>query len=382
MHRVDREGHGGGVALAVRHGIKFRVVSNLKTKVIEHCSIIIRCRGRGVRITSVYMPHYNASFTNDVKLLLNESNDHIIVGDWNAKHPDWPSGIPNKAGKALLDSLMDNASRICYPSYPTYHYHSSGSVATLDFATTNTDIDISKPTVARELHPELPNAAVWLTVNAQPDEQLTSRFDYSRANWPAFKATVHNDCHNLAPPTTTVEINEAMESLQNALLRARDMAIPTKRINANHDTIEADTTAAIREKNRVTRKLQRESDPNARTILRSLIGRARTLIDHLVTRDANNNWEKFTTSIADDPRKFWRIAKTLRGNRTNHFIYRTEPCWRTPQARLTNWHKYSQLPITHSLQNAHRTTKRLSARHAKQLCLRLSSTIENDRGGS
>ena len=81
IHRVDRASHGGGVAIAVRQGINFKVVPNTKTKLIEHCSISIRCRGRETKITSAYAPRYSSDLKNDIGALLTSSTDHIIMGD-------------------------------------------------------------------------------------------------------------------------------------------------------------------------------------------------------------------------------------------------------------------------------------------------------------
>lgn len=41
------------------------------------------------------------------------------------------------------------------------------------------------------------------------------------------------------------------------------------------------------------------------------------LISELASRDRNNNWKELTKNLTNNPKKFWRITKSLRDKNTN-----------------------------------------------------------------
>lgn len=75
----------------------------------------------------------------------------------------------------------------------------------------------------------------------------------------------------------------------------------------------ADTLGAIKKLRRLRRKLNRNRNAPDVDETKSLISRCRKILEELTTRDRNNSWSKLTKEIEQNPKKFWRIAKTLRG---------------------------------------------------------------------
>ena len=95
--RLDRtHSRGGGVAILIKKGIKFLVLSHSKTNVIESLGVELETSSGSLRIYAVYCPRQcvdsngsSRQFKNDLKKLTRQRSKYIIGGDLNARHELW-----------------------------------------------------------------------------------------------------------------------------------------------------------------------------------------------------------------------------------------------------------------------------------------------------
>lgn len=86
--RVDRRGHGGGVALYIKRGISFNVISlSNDNDLIEYIFIGIKSGDRKLLLGTVYRPNNRICIENFLAIIEQHSvmyNDVIIAGDFNS----------------------------------------------------------------------------------------------------------------------------------------------------------------------------------------------------------------------------------------------------------------------------------------------------------
>lgn len=96
-YRLDRTTHGGGVALLIRKECKCAQLPIPKLSPFEAVSAKIWWHGqedRVITVTSLYVPRYNNTFSRHVHSLFN-CPEHIVMGDWNARHQEWNNSQTN-----------------------------------------------------------------------------------------------------------------------------------------------------------------------------------------------------------------------------------------------------------------------------------------------
>lgn len=87
VYQNDRlhQGH-GGVALAIRCGIAYKVLQPFATNFIENISIEISFNNTPTNIIAAYSPKYFQHFIYDIETLTSPYKQFLLFGDFNAKH--------------------------------------------------------------------------------------------------------------------------------------------------------------------------------------------------------------------------------------------------------------------------------------------------------
>jgi exonuclease III len=134
IHRMDRNQHGGGVIMLVKHGIfhdqiNINGITNLETvSIMVHSAL-----GSRIQIVSGYNPLNREIKITDLDAIFGKNHPVILAGDLNSKYTAWSCDTPNKNGNTLLQYCMDRALSIRAPTLPT-HFPTKGSPSVLDSA--------------------------------------------------------------------------------------------------------------------------------------------------------------------------------------------------------------------------------------------------------
>lgn len=307
--RADRANHGGGVAISVRIGIRFRVLKSLISEGFESVSIQLYPNSpTPIIITNIYAPYFARSLKNDTMRLFDTPN-HFVIGDWNAKASLWSQGT-NRFGNVISSLLENHPWKLLAPPEPTYCSHSNGAMATLDFVITNSLLPIEQPEVVHDLKSD--HWAITTTINAQREESQSLRFNYEKANWAVYRLNVSMALRNFVVEPTSESIELAASTLRTAILEAKEQSVPKFTKKSQEEILSDNTKREIRNRRHLLRLLARTNDPSEATSLKTDIRITSKRVDACLKADRNSAWSKFTKKVSDKPRMFWRTVKAVR----------------------------------------------------------------------
>lgn len=104
VYRNDRNSEGGGVALLISKKLVQTQVALPNLTSIEAIAVKIKTNHGHITFISVYLPPKNKFKENDFINIFNISNNIILFGDLNAKHPAWDyNNNENTVGKNYLN---------------------------------------------------------------------------------------------------------------------------------------------------------------------------------------------------------------------------------------------------------------------------------------
>lgn len=311
--RNDRPHHGGGTAIIIKRSIHFRTAQLDLNPAFESTAIKITVDGSPTTLVSIYVPKYTDGLHRQLARVFHNHDNIILAGDFNANHPLWSTGTPNRAGNVIdrLTSLQDIT--MLAPIHPTYYSSRHDYCSTIDFVLHHTPSPISLPVVLNDMRSD--HVAIKFHIGGRIRPFVSSRFDYSKADWEFYRRSLLELRRDFTDPASVGDINAAINKLQQDIIDARDLAVPTATWTCHPQRLSDETIALIRERNRVRRRAHRTRDPDKSIILAQL-KIIQMMLQQRITVERNANWGRFTKSINGDTKRFWRVAKALRGRKS------------------------------------------------------------------
>lgn len=224
--RLDRtEARGGGVAIALRNNINCRLLPSFKTKTIEAIGVEVSTSVGPITIIAAYCPKQapQLDFRNDLSKLTRRQGRFIIAGDLNAKHEAWGNACRNRNGIVVQKELDEGLYTMLSPDSPT-RLSSTGSHAIIDIFLTNMATNIDQPVVINELSSD--HYPVVTEVGSSVLRHPTTKRNYHQANWQQFRQQVDSYVDYEAPLENPEDIDRQLQSIEEALTRARELHIP------------------------------------------------------------------------------------------------------------------------------------------------------------
>ena len=312
--RFDRtSARGGGVAVAVRRNIDCRLLPNFQLKFIEAIGIEVRTPFGPITIIAAYCPKQaskhdgtSALLRSDLAKLTRRRSKYIIAGDLNARHEVWGNQRRNRNGSILAEDLETGHYNILAPDSPT-RISRSGVHSTLDIFISNMAIS-EVPVTYEELSSDHYPVVLKLGATA---EMVTShpRRNYHQANWIEFQRIVDANINTDRPLDTPAEIDQALESLQQAIVVARDQAVPIQR-NQVSTSLQIDSTTKhiIRLRNIYRRQYQRTGERSKKTMTNNLT----RVIQERIQDLRNREFRQKLQNIPPHSKPFWSMTKVLK----------------------------------------------------------------------
>lgn len=385
VYRNDRSSdRGGGVAIAVRAGIKHKLLAEINAKSIENISIAVEINGRNVIFTSTYCPKYQPSFKKDIEKLTNFDLDFFIAGDFNAHNIAWNCAKNNSAGNVLNNLQLTSEILIYYPNSPT-HYPSSGTTpSTIDLILTNSDLNVSQP-ITYDCSLMSDHTPIIFNIGTCSIERTVNKvFNFKEANWKTFQEYLddyinpHTDFSlSDASPST---IDDSIKKIYETIQEAKNRAVPLVE-KQNHDFYElsSETKACIKHRNILKRNWQRSRDSYLKPILKRMLNQYNRFVSIKVTNDRNTNWNNTLSKFEGGDRHFWRISKILKGNKSK----RIEKLLVGDKYIVTNEEKANALADNFEQNHMLTSTYFHSIEHkVKRLCRSISSDTRENLNGS
>lgn len=105
-YRVDRDSHGGGVAIAVRSDIPSASAPPLPPLPgATVCATVVQLGNSSCLVVTVYVNNQSLNPTSLLRFFTALRPPFLICGDFNGHHPSWDSLPPNKNGRAIASAL-------------------------------------------------------------------------------------------------------------------------------------------------------------------------------------------------------------------------------------------------------------------------------------
>lgn len=323
----NRVAFGGGLLILIKRSVQFEIYNLRADEPIELQSVKICLSGMPLIISNIYIPKYSPTTICAIKKCFCLPN-HIVIGDWNAKHTSW-STENNQLGVKLFDILPFNGYALFAPTADTY-INPNGINSTIDFIVSNSACDFTIPTVDDLLFSD--HRAITTTITCAPNENTESIFDYEKADWPLFKAIVNehiapiyemlscNECeHNtiIYDDNAATKLNEWCDSLTEAIIGAREAAIPKNVVRIREYVMSNTTKMLIAQKNKTQRQYIASRDPNEKRTLRGIINNFKSLIKIHANKDRNENWRRLIQRTNNDVKLFWRSLRWMKNRNQN-----------------------------------------------------------------
>lgn len=318
VYREDRSSHGGGVLIAVKSSIPHERISKFPTSKMENISIIININRRPIRFTSVYCPKYTDKFIEDLNIITRATTDYFIFGDFNAHHTSWNCQQNNTAGNNLFNHQLNSHYYVHSPCSFTRFGQSSTPTqpSVVDLLLTNSNLNFSQI----ETHPELLNSD-HVPMTCQIYGSLIERTKqiqlYNKANWNEIGKWVDNEIrsNNLQSYELSSSNIEQVLSKITYIVQEAAKQIPVGNIQVWQRKLSQLSIFLIGQRRRYRRKLQRCSNSSERGLIICLIKQLTILINYNINNDRNNSWYQFLQKLPTGNKKFWKLAKTMKGSK-------------------------------------------------------------------
>lgn len=191
IYRNDRVTYGGGVAIAIRHGLSHDLLQNCPTVSIENISIKVYLNNKNVIFTSAYCAKYSRHFSLDIRHLTSFNDEYFIFGDFNAKHTSWNNSCSNRAGNSLFQIQNNSNFFVYHPNSPSYYSNSNNNSSTLDILLSNSVLPTSEMISLCELDSDhYPVLSIIYSNSIQYYENKV--FNFKAANWINFKSFINS----------------------------------------------------------------------------------------------------------------------------------------------------------------------------------------------
>ena len=175
IHRSDRDGVGGGVAIMTKNEYETKRVASRSYESFEHVIVSAKICGKVIKIACIYRPpcHSPTNFINDFSTFLEDNclagDPIILMGDFNI-HMD-----------VLTDSFAMKFNETLYAFGMKQHIsgatHDKGHTLDLVISRSNDDISIENPRVGDFISD---HRAIHCTLNLTKPERITNERQYRK----------------------------------------------------------------------------------------------------------------------------------------------------------------------------------------------------------
>ena len=243
-------------------------------------------------------------------------SSRIIVGDFNAHHPQWDSRHPaNRSGTNLFDTLLTDPSLhlLTPPSLPTYHnlYHNSFSTLDLSIVSPHL-VPISQIWTERDLGSD--HFPVVVTLDCSPSVvpfKARRRWRFDPDSWAAFRGQLPSLGETVSVLDVTTDALHFAETVYSASLATFPLSRELVKPQYSKPWWTDSCAAAVLAKRRARCLYTREP-----TTANLIAFRRCEAVVKKVTREAKrHSWAQFCdriTSTTPSP-LVWRRIRRLRG---------------------------------------------------------------------
>lgn len=306
-----------GIGIAIRKNIPFRLIDDFYSDLL---AITINTAQGNITIATTYIPP-REQFINfiDFNKLLNRPEPTYLIADLNAKHRILGNTYNNKVGKSI--NLLIEQHKCIYigPNFPTYLSHNTAS---------HPDIVLTNNRTIHNIHlkpgPITPSDHIPIIarISAHPIQiPIQPRKSFHKANWDTYKEQLSTVNPPNNPHPTLEEIDQYIETWNNAIQTASDNSIPTTRYRIIPGIKQTHNMKILQLQFTATVQYIAENGPTVQ--LNQRLIQLRRQLHEEYRQQQNNTWtgiiEKIDTT--NDPATFWKSIHRMQGNNKQTLPY-------------------------------------------------------------
>ena len=311
--RKDREDRPkGGLITFIKEGIAFQ---ELKAPNDIECQVIqVSSRRRKIVIIHVYNSPGNKIDEDAFENLFKHRNA-IILGDFNAKSPQWQHKKYNAQGEAL-ERIMDKCELVLINSGESTYQKEAGGASVLDLSMVSSNLAVlcSWSTIRDTLGSDHMPAITTINEETQIESTVTERWKTQKADWSKFKAACLAE---IKPGIEKSDIESMKEEMKKVILSAAEASIP-KTIQGRPKKVKAmpfwtsKCDQITKERNAARNKFNNYKSAENQEEYQRLKGEAQKTI-----KDAKaEQWENFCNELDQNDKlgPVWEMSKKMAGN--------------------------------------------------------------------
>lgn len=317
LYRNDRIGKiGGGVAIAIRKGIKHSLLTDINTSIIETIGVEVSGPNCDIKFIATYFsgtkldPSKLKAFKIDIQKLTSLKGSYFVCGDFNAKHRLWNCRKANKAGQIIFDEMCIRNFIVEHPHSPTYFppQRSRTTPSTLDIVLTNGLTPIKHIRTIESLSSD--HLPVLFDVDFLPSIVKNRRKVpcYAKANWSLFKNKISDNLKLPLNINSMAEVDIAINAMVDTISLAESSVIPYVKTRERCLKLSPNIISLISKRNAIRRQWQRTRSTLMKNQVIQLSKEIKTQINLLENQTFNKKLKKLTIGS----RQLWRTTKLLK----------------------------------------------------------------------
>jgi hypothetical protein len=306
-----------GTAIAIRHNLEYRLLDDFETDLI---GISVMTRQGPITIATLYSPP-NAPYLNliDFNSLFRRPEPVYFLGDLNARHRIFGHANINAVGRNVNTLIQTDLCRHEGPDFPTLLRHN---------ATTSPDIVLTNHLAFHNFHlrpgPITPSDHIPIiaTLTCNPIQiPIKPRKSIHRANWEQYATDLSNIHIPTDPHPTLEQIDDSLDQWTEAIKKASDDNLPTLKYRTIPGILPNDEIKQIQILYSTAVQHIATIGPSL-ALMRYIDDLKRQLrTEYLIL--SNETWNNIIDrlDLEDDPKKFWKTVKRLKGNDKQRIPY-------------------------------------------------------------
>ena len=316
--REDRTGKtGGGLLLYIHTDIPYKQLPPLNPlpKYAQSQTIQFFINNKTYTLFNFYIPPVpepSPYFTPDL-ITASKYPNPLILGDFNAHHPQWYKHQPTDPRGTSLVNLVDDTPLVTLNTHqPTRvppHNRPTSPDITLTHLTLASKITWQTlPQLSSDHLPILIEIRLKKPLNSNPPITLTN---FKKANWPLFTSTLDTLLKDFDPNKYPC-IDLAEKFFRNSLSIASKKSIPSGRRHNYNPSFSPEIKALINDRNSLLKKLSNDPDPPSETDSSTLISLNKQITESL-NKIKQERWRERVSTIdrKTNPSSLWKLLKCI-----------------------------------------------------------------------
>jgi len=319
FHRLDSpcvEGGARGLSLYFHHSLPAEPVILPPLQAVEALAVKLKNNnGTEFLIVGIYVPGSNhGPFpAEDLQTLLRLHPRTILIGDFNARHNAWGCATTNSHGRNLLLFLDNDTDAYLYHPDEATQVPNWGVPGCIDFALTSfparLEVGVLRTTTSDH------DAVTFPLEPGTSDLELEHFFDFKKADWKLFRATLSEKLILPARSSTTEELDERAQHFVESIQEAMRTAIPRRKGRPGQAPFPVHVRKLLQDLNHARRAFKRDpSEKNRREYFRVSWAAQRARKKHQA-----DEWFRAVNTAEPGWPTVFRIQKVLK-RRCNTFI--------------------------------------------------------------